>query len=169
MTPRVILIGPPGAGKSSIGLALAKRLKVSFKDTDHLIEQESGKRVSQIFIVDGEAAFREIEKRVCERAIREEEGVLALGGGAVLTPETRAMIVSTGSEIIFLDVSLKVAAPRIGFNRDRPLLLKNPRQQWQKLMDLRRPIYEEMATLICDVGSRSVSEIVNELLPKVAH
>ena len=168
MTPRAILIGPPGAGKSSIGAALAAKLQTDFSDTDTLIEKESGKKVSQIFIEDGEAAFRELESAVCARALQEKEGVLALGGGAVIAPETRALISASGSKVIFLDVSLKVAAPRIGFNRDRPLLLNNPRQQWQVLMDARRPIYEALATLSCEVGDKSVKVIVNELLPLVA-
>ncbi len=167
MTPRIILIGPPGAGKSSVGLALASRLRISFSDTDKLVEKSTGKSVSQILIEEGESAFREIEKQVCSRALVEEEGVLALGGGAVLAPETRKLISNCDSKVIFLDVTLKVAAPRIGFNRDRPLLLSNPRQQWQSLMDQRRPIYLEVSNLAYEVGDLSIKEIVNELLTLV--
>ena len=168
MTPRVILIGPPGAGKSSIGLGLASRLKVGFSDTDKLIEKSSGRSVAQIFIEDGETEFRRMEREICAKAILEEDGILALGGGAVLAPETQMLISGCESKIIFLDVTLKVAAPRIGFNRDRPLLLTNPRQQWQLLMDARRPIYEELATLKYEVDDRSIKEIVEELLSLVA-
>lgn len=168
MTPLVILIGPPGAGKSSIGLGLASKLKVGFSDTDKLIEESSGKSVAQIFIEDGETVFREIEREICAKAILEEDGILALGGGAVLAPETQALISASKSKVIFLDVTLKVAAPRIGFNRDRPLLLTNPRQQWQSLMDVRRPIYEELATLKFEVEDRSIEEIVEALLTMVA-
>jgi len=167
MTPRIVLIGPPGAGKSFIGSALSRKLKMGFADTDTLIEEDQGKSVSQIFIDDGEETFRAIEQRICLSAFEKEDGILALGGGAVLDPITRAALVQLGSEVIFLDVSLKVAAPRIGFNRDRPLLLNNPRQKWQELMDNRRPIYEEVSTLHYQTGDQSVAEVVRDLALKV--
>ncbi len=169
MTPRIILIGPPGAGKSSIGRALAKAMHVDFADTDTLIEADQGKSVSLIFVEDGEPHFREIEARVCLESVKEIQGVLSLGGGSVLTPVVAEAIASSGSEVIFLDVSLAVAAPRIGFNRDRPLLLNNPRQQWQRLLDARRPVYESLATTKIDVENRSVNQIVKEILSKVGH
>lgn len=167
MGPKIILIGPPGAGKTSIGRSLARALKVDFADTDTLIERDLGKSVAEVFIEDGEPYFRAVEERICCAALAQAEGVLSLGGGAVLSQVIQKAIVKTGAEIIFLDVSLKVAAPRIGFNRDRPLLLNNPRQQWQKLMDARRPTYEALATVKYDVGDRSVTQVVKELLLKV--
>lgn len=169
MTPRVVLIGPPGAGKTSIGHALAKAMNLEFADTDTLIETDQGKSVSQIFIDDGEPHFREVEERICCIALKEFEGVLSLGGGSVLTSSVADSLRECGAEVIFLDVSLAVAAPRIGFNRDRPLLLNNPRQQWQRLMDARRPIYESLATIKVEVEHKSVNEIVEEILTKVAH
>lgn len=168
MTPRIILIGPPGSGKTSIGRSLARSLKIDFKDTDALIEVDQGKSVSQIFIDDGEPLFREVEERICLLAIQKETGVLSLGGGAVLSKKVAGEMRRSGAQIIFLDVSLKVAAPRIGFNRDRPLLLNNPRQQWQALMDARRPVYEGLANVIFDVEDRSVGQVVEELLLKVS-
>lgn len=168
MTPRIIFIGPPGAGKTSIGRSLARALHVNFADTDMLIEADQGKPISQIFIEDGEPAFRQIEERICLDALLNESGVLSLGGGAVLTKGVHDSIRHCGADVIFLDVSLKVAAPRIGFNRDRPLLLNNPRAQWQNLMEARRPIYEDLATVIIDVENRTVNQIVKELLPKVS-
>lgn len=167
MTPRVVLIGPPGAGKTSVGRSLAKAMGVDFADTDSLIENDQGKTVSQIFVDDGEPAFRAIEERICLTSLSQLQGVLSLGGGAVLTPSIAEAVRSSGSAVIFLDVSLAVAAPRIGFNRDRPLLLNNPRQQWQRLMDARRPVYESLATQVIDVESRSVNQIVKEILEKV--
>lgn len=168
MTPRIILIGPPGAGKTSIGRSLARALHLTFTDTDTLIEVDQGKPISQIFIEDGEPVFRQIEERICLDALLKEGGVLSLGGGAVLTESVHDSIQKCGADVIFLDVSLKVAAPRIGFNRDRPLLLNNPRAKWQSLMEARRPIYESLATLIFDVEDRTVNQIVRELLPKVS-
>jgi shikimate kinase len=167
MTPRIVLIGPPGAGKSSIGRALARALGKDFADSDALIEADQGKSVSQIFVDDGEVLFREVEQRICLSAFQNFNGVLALGGGAVLTPAVRERLSHLDGEIIFLDVSLAVAAPRVGFNRDRPLLLKNPRQQWQNMMDLRRPTYEGLASITIVVGDRSISKIVKELMNKV--
>lgn len=168
MTPRIILIGPPGAGKTSIGRSLARALHLTFTDTDTLIEADQGKPISQIFIEDGEPVFRQIEERICLNALLKEGGVLSLGGGAVLTESVHDSIQKCGADVIFLAVSLKVAAPRIGFNRDRPLLLNNPRAQWQNLMEARRPIYEGLATLVFDVEDRTVNQIVKELLPKVS-
>lgn len=167
MTPRIVLIGPPGAGKTSIGRSLAKALDVDFADTDTLIEVDQDMSVAEIFVDDGEPHFREVEERICREALRESEGVLSLGGGSVLTPSVADAIRESGSEVIFLDVSLAVAAPRIGFNRDRPLLLSNPRQQWQRLLDVRRPVYESLATIKIEVEDRSVKQIVKEILTKV--
>ncbi len=166
MTPRVVLIGPPGAGKTSIGRALAKSLDVDFADTDTLIEIDQGKSVSQIFVDEGEAHFRKVEERICIEALKNVGGVLSLGGGAVLTSGVAEALRMADTKVIFLDVSLAVAAPRIGFNRDRPLLLSNPRQKWQTLMDARRPIYESLAATKIEVEDRSVNEIVGEILSK---
>jgi shikimate kinase len=164
MTPRFVLIGPPGAGKSSIGRLLARAIKSDFTDTDALIESEQGKPISQIFVDDGEPHFRMIEERICLDSIHNLSGVLSLGGGAILSEKVANALKESSSDIIFLDVSLAVAAPRVGFNRDRPLLLGNPRQQWQKLMDDRRPIYESLATVHILTGDRAVNEVVKEIL-----
>lgn len=164
---KIVLIGPPGAGKSSIGRVLAKALGMEFADTDTLIEKDQGKSVGQIFIDDGEPFFREMEERICVSALENFDGVLSLGGGAVLSEAVQEKLIQSGSEIIFLDVSLAVAAPRVGFNRDRPLLLNNPRQQWQQLMEKRRPTYEALATITVEVGDRSISSIVSDLVKKV--
>lgn len=145
MPPRVILIGPPGAGKSSVGKSLAKLLQEEFVDTDVVISARENKSISEIFIDQGEPYFRKVEEEVLRDVLKNHSGVLSLGGGAPLSPSSQSAIKESGSSVIFLDVSLAAAAPRVGFNRDRPLLLGNPRAQWQELMNTRRPIYESLA------------------------
>lgn len=160
MAPRVILIGPMGSGKTTIGSLLAQRLGLNFRDTDHLIEEQEGKTVSQIFLDQGEDAFRVIEKRVLREELLTDGTVLSLGGGAPISIDAQSALRAIASHIIFLDISLSTVAPRIGFNRDRPLLLNNPRGQWQTLMEARRPIYEAVADTIINVDDKSEEEIV---------
>ena len=160
MAPRVILIGPMGSGKTTIGSLLAEKLGLSFRDTDHLIEEQEGKTVSQIFLDQGEDAFRAIEKRVLREELLTDGTVLSLGGGAPISMDAQSALRAIASHIIFLDISLSTVAPRIGFNRDRPLLLNNPRGQWQTLMEARRPIYEAIADATINVDDKSEEEIV---------
>ena len=160
MAPKVILIGPMGSGKTTIGSLLAEKLGLSFRDTDHLIEEQEGKTVSQIFLDQGEDAFRVIEKRVLREELLTDGTVLSLGGGAPISIDAQSALRAISSHIIFLDISLSTVAPRIGFNRDRPLLLNNPRGQWQTLMEARRPIYEAIADATINVDDKSEEEIV---------
>lgn len=160
MAPRVILIGPMGSGKTTIGSLLAQKLGLSFRDTDHLIEEQEEKTVSQIFLDQGEDAFRAIEKRVLREELLTDGTVLSLGGGAPISIDAQSALRAIASHIIFLDISLSTVAPRIGFNRDRPLLLNNPRGQWQTLMEARRPIYEAIADATINVDDKSEEEIV---------
>ena len=164
MAPRVILIGPMGSGKTTIGSLLAEKLGLSFRDTDHLIEEQEEKTVSQIFLDQGEDAFRAIEKRVLREELLTDGTVLSLGGGAPISIDAQSALRAIASHIIFLDISLSTVAPRIGFNRDRPLLLNNPRGQWQTLMEARRPIYEAIADTIINVDDKSEEEIVTIVL-----
>jgi shikimate kinase len=145
MPPRVILIGPPGAGKSSVGKSLARLLNNQFVDTDYVIAEQENMSISEIFVDKGEPYFREKELEVLLNQINTHSGVLSLGGGAPLSELAQSAIKSCGAPVVFLDVTLAGAAPRVGFNRDRPLLLGNPRAQWQELMNVRRPIYESLA------------------------
>ena len=164
MAPRLILIGPMGSGKTTIGSLLAEKLGLSFRDTDHLIEEQEGKTVSQIFLDQGEDAFRAIEKRVLREELLTDGTVLSLGGGAPISVDAQSALRAIASHIIFLDISLSTVAPRIGFNRDRPLLLNNPRGQWQTLMEARRPIYEAIADATINVDDKSEEEIVTIVL-----
>ena len=160
---RILLIGPPGAGKSTIGVALAKELKMQFVDTDQVIEKETGKSITDIFVVDGEAHFRALEVETLKSILRFETGVISLGGGAPISEEAQQVIKDSESHIVFLDVSLATAAPRVGFNRDRPLLLGNPRAQWQALSDKRRPIYEMLADDCIKVDDMNVDQVVAKI------
>ena len=160
MAPRVILIGPMGSGKTTIGSLLAEKLGLAFRDTDHLIEEREEKPVSQIFLDQGEDVFRAIEKRVLRDELLTDATVLSLGGGAPISIDAQSALRAISSYIIFLDISLSTVVPRIGFNRDRPLLLNNPRGQWQTLMEARRPIYEALADVTINVDDKSEEEIV---------
>ena len=160
MPPKIVLIGPPGCGKSTVGRALSHDLQLSFSDTDSLIEEREKSSISDIFTEQGEGYFRAIEEEVVAKALEMESGVLSLGGGAILSQVTQELLRKSGSEIVFLDVSITGAAPRIGFNRDIPLLIDNPRARWVALMAARRHIYESLATHTVNTDDKSSNETV---------
>jgi shikimate kinase len=164
MSSQIILIGPPGAGKSTIGHSLAKKMKVKFADTDSMIEAKLDKKISDIFVDLGEPVFRAEELKVLAEVLQSDNGVVSLGGGAPISVPAQELIRSSGATVIFLDISLGKAAARVGFNRDRPLLLGNPRAQWNELMSSRRPIYEALATAVVPVDDRTVNEICADIL-----
>jgi shikimate kinase len=164
MAPRAIFIGPMGSGKSTIGKGVASALGVPFRDTDLIIEELEKMPVSQIFIDKGEDYFRTIEKKVLRDELLSDGSVLALGGGAPISVDAQSALKVSSAPVIYLDISLASVAPRIGFNRDRPLLLHNPRGQWQTLMEARRPIYESIANFTIDVNGKSQNEIIAEVL-----
>jgi shikimate kinase len=160
--PRIVLVGPPGAGKSTVAAALAERWQLAVRDTDADVENTAGKPIAEIFVDDGEPAFRELEHVAVTDALREHDGVLALGGGAVLDERTQGALAAyraQGGVVVFLDVSLAHAAPRVGFNQSRPLLLGNPRARWQALMEERRPVYEAVSTVTVLTDDRKPAEV----------
>lgn len=159
-----LLIGPMGAGKSTIGKELAKHLNCDFADTDNLIELDQGKSVSDIFIEDGEQHFRLVEESIVIDALNERSGVLALGGGSITSKPVQEALRKSNATKIFLDINLSAVAPRVGFDGSRPLLMVNPRQKWSELMAQRRPIYESLADLKIDVSELSITEVVEKVM-----
>jgi shikimate kinase len=164
--PRAVLVGPPGAGKSTVGRALAQRWAVEFRDTDDDVAAALGASIADIFVERGEAAFRAAERDAVRAALAEHRGVLALGGGAVLDATTRAAL--HGHPVVFLDVSLAAAVPRVGLNRDRPLLLESPRAQLKALMDARHPLYVEVAAVTVDTSDLDVPTVVDAVVAGLA-
>ena len=165
--PRLILIGPPGCGKSTVGAALAQKLTIDFIDTDVAIESSYGHKISDIFVDKGEEFFRDLEFNTLGQSLMVQDCVLSLGGGAPIAQRAQNILKTAKAPIFFLDVSLAVAAPRVGFNRDRPLLLGNPRAQWQSLAETRRPIYESLASFVIKVDAMSVEEVVDAIVAKL--
>lgn len=163
-----ILIGPPGSGKSSVGKSLAQRMGVEFSDTDTIIEKKWNKSISDIFVESGEPYFREIERAVVLDRLEKGVGVLSLGGGSVLDQQAQSALRNNPTPIVFLDVSLASASPRVGFNRDRPLLVGNPRAKWQELMNARRPIYEELATFTVSTDDLTPSQVSSKIVVLLA-
>ncbi|MFD2024667.1 shikimate kinase [Promicromonospora aerolata] len=165
--PVAVMIGPPGSGKSKVGRILAAGLGVTVRDTDADIEAAAGKPVSEIFVDDGEPRFRELEREAVLAALAEHDGVLSLGGGAIMNPVTQDALeqyAAGGGHVVFLDVPLAIAAQRVGMNQARPLLLGNPRAQWQKLMTERRPTYERLATLTIVSSERPGEQVAAEIM-----
>lgn len=165
MAPVVVIVGPPGAGKSTTARAVAERLGVASRDTDDDVEAATGTTIGDLFVERGEEHFRELEKTAVAAALHQHDGVLAVGGGAVLDAGTREALKQC--TVVFLDVGIKDAALRIGLNRDRPLLLGNPRAQWIRLMEQRRPLYEDVAAVTVATDGRTVDEVADEVVSKV--
>jgi shikimate kinase len=162
VSPVVVLVGPPGSGKSTIAALLASRLGKTHRDTDTDVEKEAGKPISDIFVDSGEAAFRALERAAIVAALQDDGAVLSLGGGAILDAETRADL--AGHNVVFLDVSLSEAAKRVGLGVARPLLLGNVRTQLRNLMEARRPLYVEVAKLTVDTDGRAPEELAAEIV-----
>jgi shikimate kinase len=159
--PVCVLVGAPGSGKTSTGQALAALLGVAFRDTDGDIEARAGKPIPEIFVDDGEAHFRTLERAAVAAALASFDGVLALGGGAVLAERTRAAL--AGHTVIHLSVELPDALRRVGLGAGRPLLAINPRATLRHLLDQRRPLYAEVATATVVTDGRTPEQVAEEI------
>lgn len=157
--PRVVLVGPPGSGKSTIGRRLAERWGVRFRDTDLDIERSTGRSISDLFVEQGEEHFRTLERQAVTTALAEHQGVLAIGGGAVMSEQVRQAL--GGHRVVSLDVGLAAAMQRLQMNRSRPLLVGNVRGRWQELADERRPLYVEVATASVLTDGLTINQAVD--------
>ncbi|MEU6394480.1 shikimate kinase [Streptomyces sp. NPDC046939] len=160
--PTVVLVGPMGVGKSTVGGLLAERLGTGFRDTDDDIVAAQGRAIADIFVDDGEAHFRALEKAAVAAALAEHTGVLALGGGAILDEGTRALL--AGHPVVYLSMDVEEAAKRTGLNVARPLLAVNPRKQWRELMEARRHLYTEVAAVVVATDGRDPEEVAEAVL-----
>ncbi|MGW2048050.1 shikimate kinase [Streptomyces sp. NPDC001858] len=160
--PLVVLVGPMGVGKSTVGGLLAERLGVGYRDTDDDIVAAQGRSIAEIFVDDGEEAFRALEKQAVHRALAEHDGVLALGGGSILDADTRGLL--AGQRVVYLSMDVEEAVRRTGLNAARPLLAVNPRKQWRELMEARRHLYEGVATAVVPTDGRTAEEVTQVAL-----
>ena len=168
LRPRVVLVGPMGAGKTTVADLLAVRWEVPVRDTDRDVEAAAGQEISGIFVDHGEEHFRSLERAAVVAALADHPGVLALGGGAVLDADTRKLL--RGHRVVFLQVGLADAIKRVGMGAGRPLLFGNVRARIKALLDERQPIYSEVATWIVDTDGRDPADVaaeVAELVEKV--
>ncbi|MFF4422010.1 shikimate kinase [Streptomyces sp. NPDC001549] len=160
--PLVVLVGPMGSGKSTVGALLAERLGVPYRDTDADIALAQGREISDIFVDEGEPYFRELERQAVAAAVAGHTGVLALGGGAVLDEGTRELL--AGLPVAYLSMDVEEAVRRVGLGAARPLLAVNPRRQWRELMDARRPLYTEVARVVVATDDRTPEEVAQAVL-----
>lgn len=160
--PQVVLIGPMGVGKSTVGGLLAERLGTAYRDTDADIVAAEGREISDVFIEDGEPRFRELERAAVRAAVAEHTGVLALGGGAVLDAGTRELL--AGLPVVYLSMDVEEAVRRVGLGAARPLLAVNPRRQWRELMEARRHLYTDVARVVVATDGRTPEEVAQAVL-----
>ena len=167
MSPRAVLIGLPGTGKSTTGRRLAKILAVPFADTDDLVEKAQGRDVRRIFAESGEDAFRAIEAETVEAALLEFDGILALGGGALMTASVRDAICASAVPVVLLQASTDTLASRVGDAHTRPLLCEGPQRRLAELAEQRGPTYRAAATITVETDSRTPGQVAATVAAKL--
>ncbi|OII60051.1 shikimate kinase [Streptomyces sp. CC53] len=160
--PLIVLVGPMGSGKSTVGALLAERLGVAYRDTDADIVAAQGREISDIFVDEGEPYFRDLERAAVRAALTEHTGVLALGGGAVLDEGTRGLL--AGLPVVYLSMDVEEAVRRVGLGAARPLLAVNPRRQWRELMEARRHLYTEVARFVVATDDKTPDEVADAIV-----
>ena len=165
-SPVAILIGPPGAGKTTVGALVAAALGTGFSDTDSVVEEMAGQPVSDIFVTDGEPAFRALEREAAARLITSQPGVLALGSGAVLDPGTRQLL--AGQRVIYLEAGFATVARRSGLDGPRPPVPGNPRGRLRQMLEERHPVYEGLAWRTVRTDDRDPAEVASLLAAEIA-
>lgn len=161
--PRLVLIGPMGAGKTTIGREVARRLGVPFADLDELIIEAAGHSIPEIFAAQGESAFRDLEARVLALALEAHTGVLALGGGAVVAEDSRALVAARPA--VLLEIDERTARSRVGRGRGRPMLGgEDPLGRWRTLTDARMPLYREAARWSIDATDGGIDQLARRII-----
>jgi shikimate kinase len=166
VSPVVVLVGPMGAGKTTVARLLADAWGTTMRDTDQDVVAAEGREIADIFVDSGEEAFRALERAAVAEALATHDGVLALGGGAVLDATTREEL--AGHAVVFLRVGLSDAVKRVGLGSGRPLLLGNVRGRIKTLLDERTPVYESVATLVVDTDGRTPEDVAQEIIASLA-
>jgi shikimate kinase len=159
MTPRAVLVGLPGAGKTTTGRRLARILAVPFADSDDLVEASTGRTVSAIFAESGEEQFRALEAAAIRRALDDFAGVLALGGGALTAAATRAALRESGVPVVLLRAELATLGTRVGAGRTRPLLADDPPTRLAALATARARLYDDAATFAVSTDGRTAGQV----------
>ncbi len=164
--PIVVLVGPPGSGKTSVGVAIARMTGRRFRDTDTDIEADAGRPIPDIFLTDGEPAFRAMERAAVATALETHDGVLALGGGAILAAQTRALL--KAHTVVFLSVTMPTGVRRTGLASNRPLLTGvNPRATYKALLDARLHLYQEVATLVVSTDDLTIEQVATVIVEEL--
>ena len=167
MPGNVFLVGPMGAGKTTIGRQLARQLKRTFVDSDREVEQRTGVGIPLIFELEGESGFRARERGVIDELTQQVDIVLATGGGAILDPDNRKHLATRGT-VVYLQTSPAQTLARTGRDKNRPLLqTEDPQRRLEELLAIRDPLYREIASLIVPTDGRTARDVVNQILRSI--
>ncbi len=166
--PAVVLIGPPGAGKSTVAKALASRTGWTVRDTDDDVERAAGRSVSEIFTQSGEAEFRRMEREAVAAALAEHTGILSLGGGAVMDPDTQRLL--AGHRVVFLSISMPIGVRRTGMSDQRPMFVGvNARAMFKSLLEARLPVYRSLALVEIDTDHMTAGQVADRVLVELGY